>query len=128
MCYNAAMERRHSKRFQFTLKAERISGSGDRSVFIENISEKGIMMVMPHSKRSGKFEPGKDVELHFQLTTGKTIRLSCTVRWVFQRTPPDGLTDSIGLEIKRAPLSYREFVHSLGRSADQAPGSEIESW
>jgi len=113
MCYNAAMERRKSRRVRFSLKAERISGSGDRTVFIENISEDGILIVLPHAKKSGKFKPGIKVDLNLKLNTGKKIALDCTVRWVFEKTPPDGLTDSIGLEIARPPVSYRKFVQSV---------------
>lgn len=116
ICYNAAMERRKSRRMCFSLKAERISGSGDRTVFIENISEEGILMVLPHVKKSGRFKPGIKVDLNLKLNTGKKIALDCTVRWVFEKTPPDGLTDSIGLEITRPPASYRKLVQSISRS------------
>lgn len=98
------------------MKAERISGSGDRTVFIENISEDGILILLPHRKNGGKFKQGMKVDLNLKLNTGKKIDLECTVKWSFEKTPPDGLTDSVGLEIVRAPLAYRKFVHSIHQS------------
>lgn len=125
MCYNAAMERRRSRRVKFSLKAERISGSGDRTVFIENISEEGILMILPHSKRAEKFKPGMVVDLNFKLNTGKIICLNCIVRWSFQKVPPDGLTDSVGLEIEHPPSAYRKFVKSISRDLNETMDHSI---
>ena len=107
------MERRGSRRLKVDLKAERISGRGSKTVFIENISESGILMVVPHSDETEKFSRGADVELHFRLGPGNAIVLSCRVRWAFPGMPPDGMTDSIGLEIIEPPEAYRKFVRTL---------------
>jgi len=120
MCYNAAMERRRSRRVKFSLKAERISGSGDRTVFIENISEEGILMVLPHSKKAEKFQPGMIVDLRFRLSSGKDIDLTCIVRWAVQKMPPDGKTDSVGLEIEKPPVLYQKFVRTISSGLNTA--------
>jgi hypothetical protein len=107
------MERRGSRRLKVDLKAERISGRGKHTVFIENISEHGILMVVPHSDETKKFGRGTDVELNFRLGPGNAIVLSCRVRWSIPGMPPDGLTDSIGLEVIEPPEAYRKFVKAL---------------
>lgn len=107
------MDKRRSRRLKVNLKAERISGSGSHAVFIENISEQGILMVVPHSTESRKFHPGTDVDLKLRLSSGKAIDLTCKVRWSCLENPPDGVTDSIGLEVIDPPLPYRNFVRVL---------------
>jgi len=108
-----AMEKRRSKRIKVNLKAERISGDEKYGVFIENISEHGICMITTHSKAHSRYIPGTDIDLRFRLSSGKTLNLFCKVIWAHLRIPPDGLTDSIGLEIIDPPLQYIEFVGSL---------------
>jgi len=107
------MEKRRSKRIKVNLKAERISGDEKYGVFIENISEQGIYMITTHSKAHNKYTPGTDIDLRFQLSSGKTINLHCKVIWAHSKIPPDGLTDSIGLEIIDPPPLYIEFVKAL---------------
>jgi hypothetical protein len=107
------MERRRSKRISITLKAERISGDKKHGVFIEDISETGIHMTTSSSKEHMKYTSGTDVDLKFSLSSGETIKLRCKVRWSCIKIPPNGLTDSIGLEIIDPPLQYVEFVRAL---------------
>jgi hypothetical protein len=108
-----AMERRRSKRIKVNLKAERISGDEKYGVFIENISEQGICMITTHLKAHSKYIPGTDIDLRFQLSSGETLNLFCKVIWAHLKIPPDGLTDSIGLEIIDPPPQYIEFVRVL---------------
>jgi hypothetical protein len=107
------MERRRSRRIKLNVKAERISGDKKYGVFIENISETGIHMTTSSSKEHLKYIAGKDVDLQLSLTSGEIIHLHCKVRWLYVRTPPDALTDSIGLDIIDPPLRYIHFVKSL---------------
>lgn len=107
------MEMRRARRLKVNLKAERLSGNGKHSVFIENISEHGILMLVPHSTDTKKFNSGMAVDLNLQLNSGGEISLACLVRWLCLNTPPDGLTDSIGLEIVNPPEPYRQFVRFL---------------
>ncbi|MGE5894228.1 MAG: PilZ domain-containing protein [bacterium] len=107
------MERRVSRRRKVSLKAERISGKGNHTVFIENISEHGICILTPHSSETKKFSPGAEIDLKFELNSGKTINLFCRVRWFYEKMPPDGLTDSIGLEVVDPPQPYKKFVKAL---------------
>ena len=111
--YNIAMEKRRSKRIKVNLKAERISGDEKYGVFIENISENGIHITTTPSETHKKYTPGIDIDLNFQLNTGETLNLHCKVRWAHLKVPPDGMTDSIGLEIINPPKKYIEFVKAL---------------
>jgi len=107
------VERRRAKRIRVSLKAERISGNEKYAVFIENISEHGIQMITSPSNTHKKYIPGQDMELKFRLSSGETLNLNCKVRWAYYKTPPERLTDSIGLEIIDPPLKYIEFVSAL---------------
>lgn len=107
------MEKRHFKRIKVNLKAERISGNEKYGVYIEDISENGIHIITTPSNTHKKYTPGTDIDLKFLLTSGETLNLHCKVRWAHSKIPPDGLTDSIGLEIIDPPLKYIEFLRAL---------------
>jgi hypothetical protein len=107
------MEKRRSKRIKVNLKAESISGDEKYGIFIENISEQGIHIITTASSSHKRFNSGTEVDLRFHLTSGETINLRCKVIWAYSKIPPDGLTDSIGLEIIDPPLKYIEFVRAL---------------
>ncbi|GBE01519.1 PilZ domain protein [bacterium BMS3Bbin06] len=107
------MERRGSGRTTVSLRAERISGNTKRAVLIENISETGIHMITAPAKTAAKFKTGMEINLKFRLSSGETLNLRCKVRWAYAETPPDGLTDSVGLQIIDPPLRYREFVRTM---------------
>jgi len=107
------MERRRYKRKVVKLNAERISGNERYTVFIENISENGIYMINAPSGAVKSYLPGTEIDLKFQLSSGETLDIRCRVIWSYKRTPPDELTDSVGMEIIDPPLKYREFVRTL---------------
>jgi hypothetical protein len=106
------MGKRRSERKIVRLKAERISGDENHAVFIENLSEEGIYMITAPAKTSMDFTPGTKLELKFQLPSGETLNLRCKVIWSC-KTPPDGLTNSVGMEIIAPPLKYKEFIKTL---------------
>jgi len=107
------MEKRGAHRIKVKLNAERISGNHKYGVFIENISEKGIHLITTHTKSHAEYFPGKDVDLKFYLHPGKPVNLRCKIRWACTKMPPNGMTDSIGLEIIDPPKQYIEFVKTL---------------
>jgi hypothetical protein len=107
------MEKRRSRRIKVHLKAERISGDDKYGVFIENISENGIQMITAPLKEHLKYTDGTDIDLRFHLLTGDTLNLHCKVRWSHPKIPPNGMTDSIGLEIIDPPKQYIDFVKTL---------------
>ena len=95
------------------LRAERISGDQNYTVFLENVSENGIHMITTPADIHKKYAPGTKVVLKFRLPSGEVLNLGCRVRWAHYRIPPDKSTDSIGLEIIEKPQRYVEFVRSL---------------
>jgi len=107
------LERRRSERITINLRAERISGNETRSVFIENISENGINITIAPPEIEMDYIPGNEIDLTFLLPSAEIIDLQCKIIWAYERTPPDGLTSSIGLEIINPPLKYIKFVNSL---------------
>lgn len=106
------MERRRSKRKIVRLRAERISGNKNHAVFIENLSEDGIYLITAPAKTAIDFPPETMLKVKLQLPSGGTLNLHCKVIWL-HKTPPDGLTNSIGLEIIAPPLKYKEFIKTL---------------
>ena len=105
------MERRHSKRITVNLKAERISCTKNCSVFIENLSEKGIYMITAPSMNP-EYVQGSELDLELELSNGETISLNCNVKWSYDNSPED-LTSSVGLEIIDPPFEYKEFIKNL---------------
>lgn len=105
------MERRRADRKTVKLRAERISCTGNCSVFIENLSETGIKMITaPHKEND--FAPGKDIDLELELMSGGTINLNCNVKWSYD-DPSKDLSSSVGLEIIEPPAVYRKFVKAI---------------
>jgi len=111
--YNIAMEKRRGGRIKINLRAERISGDNRHGVFIENISESGMNIIIADEKALKEYSPGKDVDLRFRLSSGEALNLRCKVRWFCPEVPPDIRTESIGLEIIDPPPRYIEFVRTL---------------
>ncbi len=105
------MERRRSERLTVKLKAERISCNKNCSVFIENLSESGIYMITAPAKNN-EYVQGTEIDLKLELSTGETIDLNCSVKWVYDNLPED-LTNSVGLEIMDPPQKYLEFIKTL---------------
>lgn len=107
------LERRRSERITINLRAERISGNETRSVFIENISENGINITIAPPEIEMDYAPGNEIDLTFLLPSAETVDLQCKIIWACKRTPPDGLTSNIGLEIINPPLKYIEWIESI---------------
>jgi hypothetical protein len=93
--------------------AEYISGGRSRPAFIGDVSEQGIHLTILNKGTKNQFFHGKNVELKLCLSSRESISLRCEVRWVSAKRPPDGVTDSVGLEIIAPPSQYVSFVKSL---------------
>ena len=107
------MEKRRSGRIKINLRAEHISGDEKNGIFIENISESGIQILATPSKKHERYTPGTDIDLKFLIPSGKAINLHCKIKWAHLKIPPNGMTDSIGLEIIDPPMQFVEFVKAL---------------
>ena len=110
------MERRTAKRVSVSLKAERISGDEKHSVFIEDISERGIHIITAPSAAIRKYVPGNEIDLKLELSSGSKILLHCITRWAYHKLPPEGEIDSIGLEIIDPPAEYIKLIQAVSHS------------
>ncbi len=106
------MEKRRFKRIIVSLKAELISDGTSYTGFIENLSENGLFVTTTPTKTAIVFTPETRCEIKFQLPSGETLNLPCKITWAY-RTPPHGITNSIGLEIIDPHPKYREFLKTL---------------
>jgi hypothetical protein len=107
------MERRRFQRKSVDLKAERISGDATSAVFIENLSERGIRMIIAPSDPAMTFLQGTEIRLKLRLSPEEKLDIKCRVIWSYIRVTPEGSTNSIGMEVLDPPLKYREFVKNL---------------
>lgn len=92
--------------------AKLLSDSNTTSGIVENLSKDSLYLRAVPFKASSDFPPGKLFDVKIQPDSGKAICLSCRVIWSY-KTPPHGLTNSMGMEIIRPPQSYEEFYNNL---------------
>ena len=95
-----------------SFKVELISGSSNLAGFIENLSDDGIYMKTSPAKAAVDFTPGKIFEVKFQPLFEEALRLQCKIKWSY-KTPPHGLTNSIGMEVIHPHPTYEEFLKNL---------------
>lgn len=77
-----------------------------------SVSENSIYLITSPSKASKNFDPGTLFELKLQLSSEETLSINCKVIWSY-RTPPHGLTNSIGVEVAEQQQTYQDFFESL---------------
>ena len=94
------------------LNAELIAGKTSYAGLVEHISENRIYLISNPSSDSKYFHSGTEVDLKLQLSSGDKINLPCKVAWSY-KTPPHGLTHSMGIEILEKPLAFIEFLKTL---------------
>lgn len=92
--------------------AELITGAKSYDGFIENFSGNDIFMRTFPMTTAIDFNPGTIVEVKFHPPTGKTLCLNCRLKWSY-KTPPYGLTNSIGMEIISLLPDYENFLKGL---------------
>jgi hypothetical protein len=106
------MESRQNKRFIVGLEAELLFGDTHIACSIENLSEVGIYIITSYSKTVSEFPPDTGIKLIFQFPNGERQCLDCKVKWHY-KTPPHGVTNSVGMEIIDPPPSYLESLKTL---------------
>lgn len=105
------MDARRFKRAIVNIRAELLSVDKRLVVFIENLSEDGLYVTAP-VKASFDFLVDMPIEIRFELPAGEKLNLHCLVKWAY-RTPPHGLTNSVGMTIIDPPLKYVETLKAL---------------
>ncbi len=106
------MERRLLKRKIVSIKAEVVLEGEKSAGLIENISEGGIYLVIAPAKQVSEFSAGKTANVQFISPSGTTIDLHCKVTWGY-KTPPHGLTQTVGMEIKTPSQEFTDFYNGL---------------
>jgi len=79
---------------------------------VENISKKGLYIIVNPLKTLIDFTSRTKLELKFQLPSGESLNLPCQVKWSY-KTPPHGLTYSMGMEILKQSPEYLEYFSAL---------------
>ncbi len=104
------MERRRSKRIFASFNTELTSGGKSYTGIIENLSENGVGVYMETAPTKNTIDctPGTTLQLKFQPISGETLYLHCKVKWS-HKTPPHGLTNSIGMEIIEPPWDRSDY-------------------
>ncbi len=93
-------------------KAELISNSVNYTAVVENLSQDSLYMRAVPMNPVVDFPAGEAVEIKFEPVEGEKINLSCKVKWSY-RTPPHGLTNSLGIEIVEGSPVYDKLMNDL---------------
>lgn len=92
-------------------KAELVIGNYTCCGFIENISEYEVYLVTPvFSFDSLTLE--MLLEIKFSPVPGETLNFPCKLKWTY-KTPPHGLTSSMGVQIIEHIPGYKKFFQTL---------------
>jgi len=79
---------------------------------IENVSD-GIMYVTAASKNaSSDFLPGNMLDVNLSVDEGEARSVKCRVKWSY-KTPPYGITDSLGVEVLDNDSEYEAILQIL---------------
>jgi hypothetical protein len=113
------MGKRRYKQVNYSLDAEIICDGISYKGLIENISETGIFKIAFPDQNFLAFYPGKEITVTFQIPSGKTLKLTCEIKWLRINTgSPFAIKYNLGLDIINPPHEYIEFVKSLKRQID----------
>jgi hypothetical protein len=107
------MNNRKHRRFSITMHANILIGEKNYKGVIGNISEEGVLTSLTtFIETEESFLPQKNVELNFDLPTGKTVELNAEVRW-FLRPKAEGKTLMLGLYIIDPPSAYIAWIKTF---------------
>ncbi|MEN8262995.1 MAG: hypothetical protein ABFR82_05990 [Nitrospirota bacterium] len=94
--------------FRVKLIADDIVYSG----IVETLSENELYIRAASKDSTPDLIPGKTLKVNFHSDSGKEICLFCKIQWSY-KTPPYGITDSLGMKIIGTPSYYEEFFETL---------------
>ena len=105
-------DKRFGDRIIVRLKAVMISQGMSYVGMIENISEYGFYMLAIPTKHAVDFTPGSAHIMKLRDASVDTINVNCRLKWSY-KTPPFGLTLSLGMEILDPSPEFRMFLETL---------------
>jgi len=79
---------------------------------VENITEEGLYVIANLSRTLIDITSGAKLELKFKLPSGESFNLPCQVKWSY-KTPPHGLTFSMGMKILKQSPEYMKFISAF---------------
>ncbi len=79
---------------------------------VENLSGNGLYIRAASKEPTSELTPGKTLKVNFNSESGEEISLLCRILWSY-KTPPHGITDSLGMEIIYPLSNYEEFFKAL---------------
>ncbi len=79
---------------------------------VENLSENGLYIRAASNEPTSELTPGKTLKVNFNSESGEEISLLCRILWSY-KTPPHGITDSLGMEVIDPLSNYEEFFEAL---------------
>ena len=95
-----------------TFKARLILDDKSYPGYIENLTEGDMYLLASPLIPLTQSAPGSAFTLEFSPPSGEMFNLNCRLKW-FYRTPPHGLTKSLGIEVTDPSLQYINFFRSL---------------
>jgi len=95
-----------------TFKARLILDDKSYPGYIENLTEGDMYLLASPLIPLTQSAPGAVFTLEFSPPSGEIFNLDCILKWSY-RTPPYGLTKSIGIEVTDPSLQYINFFRSL---------------
>jgi len=103
------MEKRHARRIKSDIPCRLVSRSLNFSGLIEDLTENGICVLILPTRAVEDIPCGMNFMVKFQIPSGDTIDLQCTVRQAY-KTSPDKPTNNVGMEINQQPPEYKAFL------------------
>jgi hypothetical protein len=107
-------ERGNAKRTIVSMKGEFLSNGKTYTGHVGNVSKNGMFMSVFNPRTVVDFIPGTKSEVKIYLSSGKTIRLRCEIKWLHTyKTSSQGLVNSLGMALKDIPREYKEFIETV---------------
>ena len=95
-----------------TFRAKLTSNSISYPGIIENLSKTSLYIRAASMNSNSDLTPGKTLKVNFNSDSGEEISVFCRIQWSY-KTPPYGITDSLGMEIIDPLSNYEEFFEAL---------------
>ncbi len=109
------MEKRNARRIKSDIPCRLVSRSLNFSGLIEDLNENGICVLIHPTRAVEDIPCGMTFMVKFQIPSGDTIDLQCTVKQAY-KTSPEEPTNNVGMEIKQQPPEYKEFLKTRNYS------------
>lgn len=95
-----------------TFRARLILGDKSYPGYIENLTEDDMYLLASPFIPLTQSAPGSAFMLEFSSPSGEMLNLNCRLKWSY-RTPPHGLTKSLGIKVADPSPQYINFFKSL---------------